>query len=272
MADADVASNPVDEADLANPTFEEAYDKASSSLKDKEEKEPQAEPEAKVEEKSETKPEQQEEETPLDKFDPEKLPDELKPLYKNLMKGFTQGRQKDREELNTLREELKALQTKDETTVNPEETKNLTPEEYIDKVVKEKVTQEKVSSFREQALNDYDSLDPRLHKAEDNQDYDSIMDSAIGSQLDKLLEEHVQENGSELGFDYKSHAKDLIGKWDGYVKKQIDSYLGKQREMAKKQERSFTRSNPKGGTAVTKPSGNMSLEQAISAAIKRSQE
>jgi hypothetical protein len=264
MADADITSNPVEETDLSSPTFEEAFNKASGTLPSSTEKEEESPQPAEEAPKEEPEPEEKPE-TPLNQFDPDKLPPELQQVYKNLMKGFTQGRQKDREELNQLREELKSLKAQ----APEEEPKNLTPEEYIDKLVKDKVNEQKLEAFRDTALQEYDSLDPRLSKptdAKENDQYDRLMDKAIGAELDELLQEHINVNGSELGFDYKSHGKRLVAEWDQYLQRTRDAFLSKQREIAKKQERSFQKANPKSSQTPTKPSGSMSLEQAVNAA------
>jgi NADH:ubiquinone oxidoreductase subunit len=262
--DSAVADNPVVEDNLAGPSFEEAYSKASSTLPSKTEEEaPQPEAEAPKEPVLEEK-----KETPLDQFDPEKLPPELKGVYKNLMKGFTQGRQKDREELNQLREELSALKA----PPSNEPQKPLTLEEQVDQLVEKKVTQGKLASYRDQALEDYNSLDPRLSLPTDekpNDKYDEVMDHYVGAKMDVLLQEHIDKNGSELGFDHKSHGKQAIAEWEQYLQKNVDAYLAKQRDMAKKGERSFEKTNPKATATATRPSGSMSLEAAVNAAMRK---
>jgi hypothetical protein len=273
MADADIASNPVDETSLASPTFSEAFDKASSTLQSRQtepEEPPQPEPVAPKEE-----PAQEEKPAPPEPFDPEKLPPELKPLYfemkKNMDKGFTQGRQKDRAELNALRKELESLKSGRAET---QQQKKLTPEEFIDQTVEQKVREKRVESFRDQALSEYNSLDPRLTQSTDekpNEKYDPIMDKAIGTQLDQLLQDHLDAGEEEWKFDYKAHGKRLVAEWDAYLQKHTDGYLAKQRDIAKKQERTFQKSNPQASAASTKPSGAMSLEQAVNAAYRKHQ-
>lgn len=279
MADADIASNPVEDAELSSPTFEQAYEKASTlQSKAVEEKEVNTQ-DSQVDQETDMGT-QENESTDFDELDPEKLPPELKSHYESLKasferkmkdvdKGFTQGRQKDREELNQLKKEIQELKQARETNT-PQ--KQESPEEYIDRIVRSKVTEQKLESFRDQALKDYNELDPRLNKTqegEENGQYDGLMDATVGAQLDQLLEQHIEETGSELGFDYKSHGKRLVAEWDQYIKKQVDGFLSKQREVAKKQERVFQKTNPKASTSSTKPSGSMTLEQAIEAAFRK---
>jgi hypothetical protein len=249
----------------------EAMEKASSTLSSKESEETQqpesAEPEVKEEAQAEPETDDKEgeveEDTPLDKFDPDKLPAELKPLYKNLMKGFTQGRQKDREELNQLRQELDALRNQ-----APQEPKKpLSPEEYIQQVAEQTITQKRVEDYKAQALADYNNADPRLNLG--GEQYDDVVDMYVATELNKELEKYVQEHGSELGFPHRELTKNYLTKWDQKVQAEVEKYLAKQKKLAKKAELSSGRFNPKSSAASVKPSGNMTLEQAMQAAIAK---
>jgi len=254
-------------------TIQEAMDQASSSLStstaddapvDTTPQEEQSVPEAEV-------PQDESPKTPLDEFDPEKLPQELKPLYKNLMKGFTQGRQKDREEVNQLRQQLEELK-RPVVHDSPERQQDLDPVAAMEKIAEQKVLQAKVNDFRTQAIQDYESLDERLKKpAEDavESSYDPYLDAFLGAQLDSLLEKHIEKQGNELGFDYKSEGKRLISEWDQYIQKNTEKYLAKQREMAKNKNQVITKSNPRGIKTDIKPNTAMSLEQAMDAAWKK---
>lgn len=260
-----------DIVDNDTPTIQEAMEQASSSLQSESveetpqsvEKQPSEAPQGQME------TEQPKEKAALEQFDPEKIPTELKPLYKNLMKGFTEGRQKDREEVKKLKEELESMRKK-ETPQEQIPDRPLTPEEYIERKTNEVLHKKEVVSFRETALREYNELDPRVDNREGNEQYDPILDAVVGSQLDKLLDDHVKEHGSELGFDYKTHGKELLKEYDAYVQKKIDAYLEKQKDLAKKSERSLNRLHPKTSDSGTKPSGNMSLEDAMAQAFSMS--
>lgn len=252
----------------------EAMEKASSTLSSKEAEETQqpeateAEPEVKEEAQAETETEEKpeakvEEDTPLDQFDPEKLPTELKPLYKNLMKGFTQGRQKDREELNQLRQELDGLRKQ----APPEPTKPLTPEEYIQQVAEKTITQKRVEDYKAQALADYNNADPRLNLGGDK--YDEVVDMYVATELNRELDKYVTENGSELGFPHRELTKKFVQKWDQKVQTEVEKYMANQKKLAKKAELSSGRFNPKSSAASVKPSGSMTIEQAMQAAIAK---
>lgn len=269
-----------------NPTISEAIESASSTLQTtdeptKEVEEPQESEEVVDSEEASEKPAdpepekiQESDDTPLDEFDPEKLPAELQPLYKNLMKGFTQGRQKDREQVRELEEKLAQLQEQlkgDNADPQQDEVpENMSPEEYIQHVAKQAVTQEKVDAFRDQAISDYNSLDPRLTK--DSDTYDPYVDTYVGNKLDEALNQHVEETGTELGFPYKELAQQYLGEWDNYIQSVQSQYLSKQRDLAKKAEKKTAKFNPKGtSSAKAKPSGTMSISDAISAAMANAQ-
>lgn len=247
------------------PTIQEAMEKASSTLQESEDtQQPEAEPEATGEVQADPETTEAEvEETPLDKFDPDKLSDELKPVYKNLMKGFTQGRQKDREEITLLRQELDALKQQ----APQEPSKPLTPEEYIQQVAEQTITQKRVEDYKAQALADYDNADPRLKI--DGEQYDDVVDMYVATELNRELEKYVTENGSELGFPHRELTKKFLNKWDQKVQTEVENYLANQKKLAKKAELSSGRFNPKSSSASVKPSGSMTLEQAMQAAIAK---
>lgn len=247
------------------PTLSEALEQASSTLKESEEAQQiEAEPEVMEEAQAESEAtEAESEDTPLDQFDPEKLPDELKPLYKNLMKGFTQGRQKDREELNQLRQELDGLRQQ----APQEPSKPLSPEEYIQQVTEQTITQKRVEDYKAQALADYNNADPRLNL--EGEQYDDVVDMYVATELNRELEKYVTEHGSELGFPHRELTKKFVQKWDQKVQSEVEKYLANQKKLAKKAELSSGRFNPKSSAASVKPSGNMTIEQAIQAALAK---
>lgn len=260
-----------------SPTIEEAVEQASNSLTSSSTENAQpVETEDSQTENTETQEQptkEVQEETPVDSLiDPETLPKELKPIYeqmkRNMDKGFTQGRQKDREQINQLQKEL--AQLKQQAQPDPQKVwETLTPEQKIEQLANQKVLEAKLNDFRDQALKDYNTLDKRLDNSEGNEAYDKTMDTAISTQLDKLLEDHVAIHGNELGFDYQTHAKELIQEWDNYIKTNTDRFLAKQRELAKKNESKTMKSNPKSSNANVQPNSTMSLEDAVSAAFNK---
>ena len=193
------------------------------------------------------------------------------------MKGFTQGRQKDREEVNALKAELKELQNsmrKDKEPefqeLTPTQLRQLTPEqqaqyfasiaEYKAKKVAE---QERLESFRQQALDDYNALDPRLTKDADT--YNSYVDAYVGSKLDELLAEHVEQHGTEIGFDYKTHGARLVKEWDEMLDSHVKSFVAKQNKIVKEKAAEAVKKTPKTSPAPARKD-KMSISDAIKAA------
>lgn len=260
-----------------NPTIQEAFEQAESSLTVSESSSDKTEDiqesqsvEAKPEGEAEHEDDQEQShvesmETPLEKFDPEKLPPELKPLYKNLMKGFTEGRQKDREEVRQLKQELKELRAQQPQEEVPDPHRD--PEGYANWLANKKISEQKVSEFRSTALSEYSKLDPRLDDTGDS--YDIHMDAVIGAQLDKRLDDFLQEGGNEWEFDYKTEGKRLVKEWDEYLQTYAAKYLEKQKEMAKKHAEKINRSHPKSSSSEVKASGSLSLEEAAQQAYQK---
>jgi len=278
------------------PSFAEAAEKAESSLKisegekleeqtvtseveaesDKTEKPLKSEKTDEVEEPiTKDKLTESKDKETLDQFDPDKLPEELKPLYKNLMAGFTKGRQKDREEVRALRKQIEANTPKSEP--KPEVLPKFnTPQEYYTwqakqeakKTAEEVIKKERLESFRQQALSDYNAFDPRLN--DQTEEHDPVVDAIIGKQLDDKLDDYVKENGSEFGFDVKSNVKELLEDWDKYLDSHIKNYTSRQNKLIQEkakdfQKKSLTRSNP----AKTTLSKKMSIHEAMQAALDK---
>lgn len=279
-------------------TLTEAFEKASSTLPSSSEKaeEPTEEPtEATQEEtpeetqddsKDETKESLEDKsEADLESIDPKTLPPELKPHYDNLMKGFTKGRQKDSEarkqaekERDDYKKQLTEIQSKSRTEfeeLNPDQLKMLTPEEQFqyyqtlsDYKAQKAVEAQKISDFRSQALQDYESFDDRLRRPSDdnpNESYDRFMDAAIGAALDEALAEYVSINGTELGFPYRDKLAELTEEYDGYVRQQNSRFVETQNQKLKESSQKLSKTSPKTSKATAaknKPSLGEALKMA----------
>jgi hypothetical protein len=229
-------------------------------------------PEETQEPKAESKDDKPvDEETDFEHIDPKTLPKELQGVYKNLLKGFTQGRQKDSERAKRAEEEL--AKAKVETNKPTEEMPKFnTPEEYYayvaEKTAKETIKNERVSAYRDEASKEYPKLDPRLD--DKNIDtYDKVFDQVVGAELDVRLGKYIQEKGTELGFDYKAEFKSIKEDWDDYVNGSVKKYIQKQSELAKQNESKLRKATPKTSTGQVVPSGIKSVGDAIRAAQEK---
>lgn len=285
----------------STPSLEDALEKARSLTDDKGDKIPEDKPEeseveAESEEKSEkpikakksekversdkveepktednSKESKKEKET-LEHIDPKEIPAELQPVYKNLMAGFTKGRQQDRAEVIALKKELEEIKKSQVKPEAEELPKFNTPQEYYaweaKRTAEEVVKNERLESWRQQAIDDYNASDDRLNDKSDN--HDPITDAVIGSQLDRELDKHIADKGSEIGFDYKSHIKRLLGEWDQYVDSKIKNYISRQNKLMEDkakdfQKKSLVKSNP----AKTTFSKKLTLQEAMQAALDK---
>lgn len=275
-------------------SLSEAFEKAQSTLPSSSEEAPTEEvqpeetkPTDEAPAVEESKDNQPAELADLEKIDPKTLPPELKSHYDNLMKGFTQGRQKD-SEARKLAEEKAANLEKQIAELNakltpkqepgfqeltPQQLQVLTPQEqaqYFSLLAEYKATKaiekQRTEDFRTQALTDYEGTDQRLKKG--GEKYDRFMDSAIGTELDNLLSDYVAQNGSEIGFPYKEHLSNLIGEWDGFLKQQFDQFIAGQNAKIKTEADKVQKLSPPTSKAPS-VKGKMSLHEAMQAAMER---
>lgn len=290
------ASNPIiheveeEEEETSNdsPSLSEAFAKAQSTLQinDTEESAEKVETEKSEDKTEETKETlETKDEADLESIDPKTLPPELKPVYDNLMKGFTKGRQKDseaRKQAEKERDELKRQlmesnkQSDGFSELSPDQLRMLTPNEQAqyyqaltDWKAQKAVEASKIEDFRNQALNDYESADDRLRRPTDdkpNENYDRFMDSAIGAALDEALAQYVELNGSELGFNYKEKQAELIAEYDGYVRGQNERFIQSQNQKLKESSSRASKMSPttsKATATPNKPSLNEALQMAL---------
>lgn len=290
------ASNPIiheveeEEEETSNdsPSLSEAFAKAQSTLQisDTEESAEKVETEKSEDKTEETKETlETKDEADLESIDPKTLPPELKPVYDNLMKGFTKGRQKDseaRKQAEKERDELKRQlmesnkQSDGFSELSPDQLRMLTPNEQAqyyqaltDWKAQKAVEAAKIEDFRNQALNDYESADDRLRRPTDdkpNENYDRFMDSAIGAALDEALAQYVELNGSELGFNYKEKQAELIAEYDGYVRGQNERFIQSQNQKLKESSSRASKMSPttsKATATPNKPSLNEALQMAL---------
>lgn len=229
-------------------------------------------PEETEEPKAETKENKTDDaETDFEHIDPKTLPKELQAVYKNLLKGFTKGRQKDSERAKKAEEELERLRAESK---KPEEVPQFkTKEEYWtyigEQKAREAIKQEKEKEYEDKARADYPKLDPRLDDSEENVAagvYDKKFDQAVGAELDTQLAEHIRKTGSQVGFDYKSAFENFKAEWDEYVTGNVKKYISKQGEIAKKSEQKLRKAAPKTTPGQVAPSGIHSVRDAMNAA------
>lgn len=248
FAKADEQLNNVEEEAVEETVEEEVEDK-----------EPEAE--ASEEDKSESETES------FTKVNPDELPEELKSTYKSLQADYTRKTQeaaKIRKESESRIQELEKKLEELEKSNNP--PKPLTEEERIKEAVKGELESEKITSFREKALSDYEQEDERLRLGSDT--YDKPTDLFVGQEMDERLAQHVKEGNPEYTFDYKAALKEVLSEWDGYVQNKQKAYLEAQTKKAKDKAKSLQKQNPQGKSGVGRPK-KVDLDEAIGLAFQK---
>lgn len=201
------------------------------------------------------------------KIDPSSLSPELQQVYKSLQADYTRKTQ----ELAKMRKEIEV--PKVEPIEQPQEIdiNNLSPEEYVEYVkgkALEAVKEQRESDLKSSAQVEYQNLDPRLN-SNDNESYDPIADNYVASKLDQLATEHIEKYGTFEGFDYKGEGKKVLTEWDNYQQKLFQSFLGKQKLMAKQASDKSLPKTPVTSQAKTVSQGKVSLKTAMEEAFDK---
>lgn len=253
-------------------TLQSALDDAFSTLKtddtEKEVEKPEtsAKEEPKIEEpKEEPGADETEEEFTEKKVSFNDLPDELKPIYRDWQKQYTQKRQAEKAYLKKLEEELEQLKSnKPQTQEEDRQTGKQVLE--ADKLEEYLSTREQ-NRYLEQQEKSFIKIDDRLDS--NSPEHDEFMTNAIIGKLTQLRDEYEKENKTILGFDFVEEGKKLIKTYDELLEKKLAQKLSqKSKEKQGKIEKS-KKDNPNAKFSDTKSEKNMDLGEAISAAFDK---
>lgn len=219
---------------------------------------------AKTEVDQETdKPVAEEAEEKFTKVNPNELSPELQSIYKSLQADYTKKRQIESERVRRLEEELENIKKSTSEVKETPEGEEETPEQVAKRVFRE--TQEE--EFDRTAKMEYPKIDPRLDEGKPVE-YDEILDEWVRANLTSQLESYVEENGTNLGFDYKGISKELISKFDTYLTNLKKAYLSKETSRAKEQAGKLQKQSPSISAAPsTKAFKKMNLNDAIESAF-----
>jgi len=205
-----------------------------------------------------------------DSFTPtsyDELPDELKPLHKSLQADYTRKRQLERQQVKDLETKLADLESKlenaDQTTDDLESDEYISEEDRIRNYIKA----EREAEWEKQAQTEIVNLDNRLN--DNHPDSDKFFDTFARDILEQRLVEHEQENGTKLGFDYKSVLNEVSDEWQSYIDGKIKSYIANQNKIMKKNAVQTKKSNPSTKSANVERSGNMSFDEAVASAFNK---
>jgi hypothetical protein len=229
-------------------------------------------------------------ETPVEeesytRIDPKTLPPELQAMHKSLLRDYTKKTQsiaEQRREFERQQKEFEQLRQQPQTQPQQQvqETpqgvsNNMTVEEYTAYMlsqVEEKLNareqallEQQEQKYLDNAVKEFEAADERLNT--ESPAYDSHMRTVVGEALDKELHEYTKEHGTAIGFDYQERTKDLVDQYENYINEKANSVATQKTQKAFNGVRRTAPMGVKGTKAPSKPTGNMSIDDAIDAAF-----
>lgn len=228
-----------------------------------------------------------------------RTPEELDEIYSKYQKAYTQKRQKEKEEIKKYQDQIKAYEDRLKTPPQapspvPQEQKevqrqfdlgNLSFEQYTQAMQRfaidnaRRIAQEefeKLSVQREdgsnqqQMLQRFNSLDERFDQKFTNPEspeynhLNSWLYRSVAMELGNALQAHIDANGSSVGFDSDTIAKEAIKHFDEQIDAVVTSRVKESTQNAQSKATVVARSNPKGGTTPSKTTGTRDLRELIS--------
>lgn len=202
------------------------------------------------------------------KLDPNALPEEVKPFYKNLVADYTRKRQAETAEVKAVRAQNEELMSRiqqleqgfndtDQTEVS--EPQGVLTEEDVERIF----VQRQEAVWEKQAVLDLPNIDPRLDE-HNPIEFDEDLDNKVRTVLDEALTAYEKENGTKLGFNYRQTASEAIQAYDKKLESLFKSYLKRQSNLIKEKSDTLRKSAPAVSTAKSiKNTGKVSLDQAL---------
>lgn len=249
--------------------IEDAFAQADANLNSVQEttEEPAKESEPEVE-PTEVEPKVKTEDTqePFTKFNPDELPAELKGVYKSLQADYTRKTQEAARIRKESEQRIEALEKQLSELAQPSKPVEQTQEDALKTVVKQELESEKVSSFREKAIQDYEAADPRLKM--DSDTYDKPTDLYVGQEMDERLDAHIKAGKPQYTFEYGAALKEVLHEWDEYVQSKNKAFLEAQQKQAEDKSKAIGKLNPKGKSAASVPK-KPTLDEALAIAASK---
>ncbi len=219
-------------------------------------------------------------------------PEQLESVYSNYQKAYTQKRQKEKEEIRRYQEQIREYEEK---LKNPSPIQNqaqrqvqeqfnlgnLTFEQYTHamrqasqqdarQIAEEIWTQREDKSNQEQMLQRFNSLDERFDKRftdVESPEYNATnawLYQNVASELASALDAHIQANGTSIGFDSDTIAKEAIKRFDGLIDAIVASKVKESTQQAQNKAVEISRTTPKGKVAQSNTIGSKNLRDLIS--------
>lgn len=235
-------------------------------------------------------------------------PEQLEEIYEGYNKKYTQRRQKEREEIREYQRKLAEYEAKKEQPVAKqtqieapdlqqagEEAKkqvqlgNLSLEDYTNymrelfredaKRIAEETygnisKTEKHESYSNQMLEGFNSLDDRFNDKyvnPESPEYSEVNKNLyeyVAGRMATLLDAYIAENGSSVGFDWKTPAEATIKQFDSLVDAQIRARAKTQTISAQSKANQFSKTTPKGTTNRSVSATPESLDDLLKKSIE----
>lgn len=233
-------------------------------------------------------------------------PLQLEEIYEGYNKKYTQRRQKENEEIREYKRKLSEYEAKKEQPVQQapqtapdlaqagQEAKkqfelgNMSLEDYTNymrEVFREDAKRiaeetygtitktEKHESYSNQMLEGFNGLDDRFnHKYvnPESPEYNEVNKNLYeytARQMSSLLDEYITENGSSVGFDWRTPAEGIIKQFDSLVDAQIAARARTQTASAQSRASMFSKTTPKGTTNRSVSAEPESLDDLLKKSI-----
>lgn len=219
-------------------------------------------------------------------------PEQLDSIYSNYQKAYTQRRQKEKEEIRRYQEQIKEYEEKlknHQSNQNQAQRQvqkqfdlgNLSFEEYTNamrqasqqdarQIAEELWTQREDKSNQEQMLQRFNSLDERFDKRftdAESPEYNATnawLYQNVAMELASALDAHIQANGTSIGFDSDTIAKEAIKRFDGLIDAIVASKVKESTQQAQNKATEISRNTPKGKVAQSNTIGSRNLRDLLS--------
>lgn len=204
-------------------------------------------------------PQEPSEATAFEQIDPSTLPPELQATYKNLMKGFTQGRQKDRSEVERLIKENEQLRHG--------QTEGQEQPMTIEELVEQKLEARELQTYATTAQEGFSKIDPRLDHSDPS--YSEMVHLFVGTKADQALDEYLEAGNKISTFDYQTVAKTALKAFDQMVDAEVGKRLVGEKKRAQETLAKTRRLSAPSSSANTEPNQHMSLDDALEQAVRQ---
>lgn len=231
-----------------------------------------------------------------------KTPEELEQIYKDWNSNYTKTRQREREELREyqnrvaeLEQYVQQVQGEGTEVQDPglQDQRDYVQEQfdlgnmdlneytqYMRQIIKEdarSATQEvlqeqyqqdlaqKEEMYQTSAVNEFLEVDERLNQ--DSPNYNPLMTRTLAQDMSSLLDRHIEQNGSSIGFNSREIASQLVSQYDSYINQQVASRIRNSTQAARAKAGRINQGSITGRTMNSTPTKDRSLRDILGSTI-----